>query len=177
GTGRSFLDLLATGSSALARDKVFLERERHANVRQGDLGYPCRAVRTHDFLYMRNFHPERWPAGDPQVWKAIGPFGDIDGGPTKDVVLKGRDEKQLSRFFQLACGKRPAEELYDVRTDPYELTNLADRPEYAPAKNTLRAELDQWMRETNDPRAAGEDERWDRYPYFGSEPKKKPDAQ
>lgn len=174
-TGRSFLDLL-TGESTVQRDQVFLERERHANVRHGDLGYPCRAIRTREFLYIRNFHPERWPAGDPQVWKAVGPFGDIDGGPTKDVVLGGRDDKELARFFQLACGKRPAEELYDVRKDPYELTNLADRLEYAETKSKLRAELDRWMRETKDPRFAGEDDRWDRYPYFGSEPTKKSDA-
>src|SRR5439155_7618361 len=132
-TGRSFLDLL-TGSSTVVRGRVFLERERHANVRQGDLGYPCRAIRTKEFLYIRNFHPERWPAGDPQMWKAVGPFGDIDGGPSKEVVLRGRENQELGRFFQLACGKRPAEELYDIRKDPYELTNLADQPDYAAAK-------------------------------------------
>jgi hypothetical protein len=46
-------------------------------------------MRTREFLYIRNFHPERWPAGNPQMWKAVGPFGDSDGGPDKDVVLKG----------------------------------------------------------------------------------------
>jgi uncharacterized sulfatase len=171
-TGRSFLDLLTTGTSAVARDRVFLERERHANVRRGDLGYPCRAVRTREFLYIRNFHPERWPAGDPEMWQAVGPFGDIDGGPAKDVVLRGKDDPKLAPFFALACGKRPAEELYDLAKDPYQLTNVAGRPEYAAARGKLRAELEQWMRDTGDPRAAGEDERWDRYPYHGREPRK-----
>jgi N-sulfoglucosamine sulfohydrolase len=170
-TGHSFLGLL-TGQSTVGRDCVFVERERHANVRHGNLGYPGRAIRTREFLYIRNFHPERWPAGDPQMWKAVGPFGDIDGGPTKDLMLQRRNDPQLRRFFQLACGKRPAEELYDVRKDPYQLTNVADRPEYAQTKKKLRAALDDWMRQTNDPRAAGDDDRWDRYPYFGSEPKK-----
>jgi arylsulfatase A-like enzyme len=174
-TGHSFLDLL-TGTSTVGRDRVFLERERHANVRRGNLGYPCRAVRTREFLYIRNFHPERWPAGDPQMWKAVGPFGDIDGGPSKELVLKGLDDNVLGRFFQLACGKRPHEELYDVRQDPYELTNLADRPEYAQTKRTLTKSLDEWMRTTNDPRASATDDRWDRYPYFGSEPKRKSDV-
>jgi uncharacterized sulfatase len=173
-TGRSFLDLLTTGTSTVARDRVFVERERHANVRQGDLGYPCRAIRTKEFLYLRNFHPERWPAGDPQMWKAVGPFGDIDGGPSKDVILKRRDEETIGRFFQLACAKRPAEELYDAVKDPHNLTNLAELPEYAETRRKLRAELDQWMHDTQDPRAKGEDGRWDGYPYFGNEPKKKP---
>jgi uncharacterized sulfatase len=174
-TGRSFLDLLTTGKSTVVRDQVFLERERHANVRKGDLGYPCRAIRTREYLYIRNFHPERWPAGDHEYWKAVGPFGDIDGGPTKEVLLKGRDDPKIGKLFQLACGKRPAEELYDVGKDPYQLTNVADQREYAAAKKQLRGELDRWMRATADPRAKGDDDRWDRYPYFGREPKKKPE--
>jgi hypothetical protein len=172
-TGRSFLDLLATGESKLTRDRVFVERERHANVRNGDLGYPARAIRTPEFLYIRNLHPERWPAGDPEEWKAVGPFGDIDGGPTKDLLLVGRDDPKIGKFFELACGKRPAEELYDAVKDPYQLVNLAEKPEFVDAKKKLRAELEQWMRDTNDPRANGDDDRWDKYPYFGG-PAKKP---
>jgi uncharacterized sulfatase len=172
-TGRSFLGLL-TGGPAEGRDRVFVERERHANVRAGDLGYPARAVRTRAFLYVRNFHPERWPAGDPEQWQSVGPFGDIDGGPTKDVLLQRRDETRFRPLFELACGKRPAEELYDLGKDPYEMTNVADRPEYAAAKAKLRAELERWMKETADPRAAGVDDRWDRYPYYGREPGKRP---
>ncbi len=172
-TGRSFLDLL-TGESKVVRDRVFTERERHANVREGDLGYPSRAIRTREFLYIRNFHPERWPAGDPETWKVVGPFGDIDAGPSKDVVIAGRDDPKIGKLFQLACGKRPAEELYEVAKDPYQLTNLADRAAYAETKQKLRAELDRWMRDTDDPRARGEDDRWDKYPYLGPVNKKKP---
>jgi len=171
-TGRSFLDLL-TGESTLPRDRVFLERERHANVRAGNLGYPCRAIRTKEYLLIRNFHPERWPAGDPEMWKAVGPFGDIDGGPAKELLLRKRDDPHIGKFFQLACGKRPAEELFDVVKDPHQLRNLADLPDYAEVKRKLRAELEQWMQRTGDPRASGNDDRWDRYPYFGTEPKKK----
>lgn len=58
-TGRSLIDLLV-GDGGSRRDAVFVEKERHANCREGNLGYPCRAIRTKDFLYIRNFHPERW---------------------------------------------------------------------------------------------------------------------
>jgi N-sulfoglucosamine sulfohydrolase len=171
-TGRSFLDLL-TSEATVARERVFVERERHANVRKGDLGYPSRALRTRAYLYIRNFHPERWPAGDPERWKDVGPFGDIDGGPTKNLLLEKRANPQIAKLFQLACGKRPAEELYDLTKDPYEMNNVADKAEYQKAKQELGAELDQWMRATGDPRAAGEDDRWDRFPYFGGGPKPK----
>jgi arylsulfatase A-like enzyme len=173
-TGRSFLDLLTTGESTVPRDRVFVERERHANVRKGDLGYPSRAVRTRDFLYVRNFHAERWPAGDPEMWRSVGPFGDIDGGPTKEVVLRGRNDPKVGRLFELACGKRPAEELYVLARDPYEMTNVADRPEFAEVKRRLRADLENWMKDTGDPRAEGVDDRWDRYSYHGREAKARP---
>ena len=159
---------LLAGAKQSGRDKVFLERERHANVRRGDLSYPMRAVRTNDFLYIRNLRPDRWPAGDPQVYFAVGDFGDIDPSPTKELLLARQDDPVIGRFFKLATGKRPAEELYDLRKDRGQINNVADKTEYAAAKKKLRAALDKWMRETGDPRATTDDDRWDRYRYFGS---------
>lgn len=166
-TGRSLATLLL-GQRQSGRDKVFLERERHANVRRGDLSYPARAIRTKDFLYIRNFRPDRWPAGDPKMYFAVGDFGDIDGGPSKELLLARRDDPLIGRFFKLATDKRPAEELYDLRKDAGQLNNVAERAEYAKAKRRLRAALDKWMRDTGDPRATTDDDRWDRYPYFGN---------
>jgi N-sulfoglucosamine sulfohydrolase len=166
-TGRSLMPLMTAGSQA-GRDRVFLERERHANVRRGNLSYPSRAVRTGDFLYIRNLRPDRWPAGDPERYFSVGDFGDIDGGPSKDLLLARRSDPSIARYFTLATGKRPAEELYDLRSDPAELENVAMKPGYANAKNQLREWLDRWMRDTGDPRATAEDDRWDRYPFFGN---------
>ncbi len=166
-TGRSLLPLL-TGGSDPTRDRVFLERERHAQVRQGDGSYPMRAVRTKDFLYIRNMRADRWPAGDPEMYFSVGPFGDIDGGPTKDLLLARRSDPAIARFFTLATAKRPAEELYDLRKDPAQRQNVAARAEYAAHKAELRAALENWMRQTGDPRLTPDDDRWDRYPYFGA---------
>ena len=168
-TGRSFLGLLTGGERPSGRDRVFLERERHANVRKGDLSYPVRAVRTKEFLYVRNLRPERWPGGDPEYYKAVGAFGDCDGSPTKDLILKMRNDSNTARFFELAFAKRPAEELYDLSTDPHQLVNVAAQPEFGPAKRRLRESLDRWTKETADPRATQDDDRWDTYPYFGAE--------
>jgi arylsulfatase A-like enzyme len=164
-TGKSLLPLVQ-GRSQRGREAVFLERERHANVRRGNPGYPARAVRTARFLYIRNLAPERWPAGDPELWHSVGPFGDCDPSPTKAFVLAHRDAPQWRRFFDLAFARRPAEELYDLEKDPEQTLNVAAQPEYAPALGRLRAELDRWMRKTNDPRWRGEDA-FDRYPYSG----------
>lgn len=166
-TGRTLMPLLA-GERQTGRDRVFLERERHAQVRQGDLGYPARAIRNKDFLYIRNFRPERWPAGDPEMYFSVGPFGDIDGGPTKDLLLQGRDNPAVARYFNLATQKRPAEELYDLRKDPQQLENVAGKAEYSGAKTVLQTALLNWMRETKDSRATTNADPWDAYPYFGA---------
>ena len=172
-TGRSLLGRLR-GENATGRDHVFIERERHANVRRGDWSYPVRAIRTKDYLYIRNLRPDRWPAGDPEHYFSVGPFGDIDGGPTKALLLEQRGNPSIARYFQLATAKRPAEELYDLRRDPDQLENVAGRPEHAAAQTQLRAELDRWLRTTGDPRATEDDDRWDKYPYYGAPAKERP---
>jgi len=166
-TGRSLMPLLAGGRQP-NRDRVFVERERHAQVRRGDLSYPARAVRTERFLYIRNFRPDRWPAGDPEMYFAVGPFGDIDGGPSKDLLLERRTDPATTRFFELATAKRPAEELYDVKKDPDQLRNIADQREYESDQKQLKAMLEEWMRDTQDPRISQDDDRWDKYPYYGN---------
>ena len=165
-SARSILPLAAGGPSK-GRDHVFLERERHAHVRRGNLSYPVRAVRTDEWLYIRNIRSDRWPAGDPEMVFSVGPYGDIDGGPSKTQMLERRSDPAIVRFFALATAKRPAEELYNLRADPDQLDNVAGDPGRSAVKAQLRRMLDEWMRSTGDPRATTDDDRWDRYPYYG----------
>ena len=165
-TGRSVLGLVR-GQSQPLRDRVFIERERHAHVRAGNLSYPVRAIRTRDYLYVRNFRPDRWPAGDPQLVFSVGPFGDIDGGPAKSLLIDRRNDPAFARYFLLATAKRPAEELYDLRADPHQLENVAGQPAHRDGQRRLRQQLDGWLRETGDPRMTEDDDRWDRFPYYG----------
>jgi arylsulfatase A-like enzyme len=170
-TGRSFVGLLA-GRKSKINDAVFTERERHAYSREGNLSYPARAVRMKDFLYIRNLRPDRGPAGDDKALSDLGLFGDIDRSPSKSLVVEHRDDLDIAKFFNLTCARRPAEELFDVRKDPWQIENVAGRPEYASIKRRLRGILDRWLKDTADPRALDpSDDRWDRYPYVGRQPK------
>ena len=171
-SARSILSV-AEGGDAQARDRVFIERERHAHVRSGNLSYPVRAVRTGEWLYIRNFRPDRWPAGDPETVFSVGPFGDIDGGLSKTLLLERRGDPAIGRFFGLATAMRPAEELYDLQADPEQVLNVAADPARGAIKARMRRMLDEWMRTTGDPRATTDDDRWDRYPYYG-QPTKAP---
>jgi uncharacterized sulfatase len=164
--GKSLLALLLSGKQGRidpSRDRAFTARERHSSSRPGNLGYPIRALRTGEFLYLRNFTPQRWPAGDPQGEEG---YYDIDESPSKAFLLRHRTSDEYGRYFRLAVGKRPAEELYDVKKDPGNLVNLAERPEYAEARKRLQAELDLYLTKTGDPRASGRGEVFERYPRY-----------
>lgn len=149
--------------SSFRRPAVFLERERHANVRHGNLSYPVRGVRTPSHLYLRNFEPSRWPAGDPEFYWAVGPYGDVDASPSKQFLLDTKPQP----YFDLCFSKRPAEELYHLASDPDQVRNLASDPAAAQIKRDLSAMVTRWMADTADPRAKGPTTLWDNFPYSG----------
>jgi N-sulfoglucosamine sulfohydrolase len=173
-TGRSLMPLLAATESGRldpARDHVTFGKERHvpSQARPSMAGYPCRGIRTDDWLYIQNFAPARGPAGiadaeqTPMGWA----FSDCDDGPTKTAILGLQDDPVGQRFFALAFGLRPAEELYDLRADPHQLVNLAGEPRFDARKQRLSAALTAELESTGDPRAVGDGEEFDSYPYYG----------
>jgi arylsulfatase A-like enzyme len=164
-TGRSLLPMLRSKSQGKLekdRDHVFTGRERHTQMRAGGVGYPMRAVRTRDFLYIRNYEPDRWPSGDPPS------FGDIDNGLSKEFVATHNDGAEYGKFYQLACAKRPAEELYDLKHDAAQQVNVASVAKYAGEKNKLAKMLKDFLTQTNDPRETGQKVIWETSPYYGA---------
>ena len=153
--------------AAPGRAEVLLERERHAQVRAGDLSYPVRGLRTDSFLYLRNFFPDRWPAGDPEAVLSVGAYGDVDNSITKMLILdRRRPDGDTTDHFRLAFAKRPPEELYDLHKDPQQLTNLATAEEYATTLTDYASRLDAFMQSTHDPRASDPQSTfWDKTRY------------
>ncbi len=86
---------------------------------------------------------------------------------TKTAILGLQDDPVGQRFFALAFGLRPAEELYDLRADPHQLVNLAGEPRLDARKQRLSAALTAELESTGDPRAVGDGEEFDSYPYYG----------
>ncbi len=156
-TGRSLAAILHSEKSGWIenREVMLIGKERHDIGRANDLGYPVRAIRTRDFLYVHNFHPGRWPAGNPET-----DFGNCDPGPTKEVikVLGGH-------YYELCFGKRPPDELYDLRCDPECVNNLASDLAFAQTVGQLRDTMMRMLKEDGDPRALGTAAVFDTYQY------------
>ena len=167
-SARSMTDIFANQETA-TRDASYVAMERHDGCRAGGKGYPCRAIRTENFLYIHNFEPTRWPSGSPDASvcaRAI-PYGEIDDSPTKTFMMENRDTHDVAALAELSFGKRPAEELYDIANDPYQMTNLAGSRDHQAIQEKLRARLFDRLAETQDPRVVGGTVDWDYYPYYG----------
>jgi len=179
-TGQSFTGLLKSKAEGLIdrehRSFVLHGKERHVPGQEEHMGgYPVRAIRTHDYLYIRNFEEERWPSGTPNYREAAIPYcwlGDCDNGPTKSYMVNAREkDDEHQKLYALAFGKRPSEELYDCRTDPEQLMNVAEDPAYAEIKEQLSAQLMEQLMATGDPRAHGGGEEFDSIPFLGNGPR------
>ena len=159
-TGKSIAAILRSEKSGMIenRDTMLIGKERHDIGRPDDLGYPVRALRTKDYLYVHNFHPERWPAGNPET-----DFGNVDPSPTKEVI------KALGgHFYDLSLGKRLPDELYDLKLDPECVNNLANDLAHVPMMQDLQYKMMEMLRADEDPRALGHEEIFDTYTYQGA---------
>jgi arylsulfatase A-like enzyme len=162
-TGKSLAAILRSEKSGWIedRDVMLTGKERHDIGRPDDLGYPVRAIRTKEFLYVHNFHPDRWPAGNPET-----DFGNCDASPTKEVI------KALGgHFYDLSFGKRPAESLYRITDDPECVRNLANDLAFKEKMEDLRYRMMDMLKAEGDPRALGQSEVFDTYKYLGGRTK------
>lgn len=185
-TGSSFARLLAGQASGRldpeGRPDIVFGRERHTVAQEmpDTGGYPSRGIRTPEYLYIRNYRPGRWPAGTPNSERTRSGnqwYADCDGSPTKTYMVENRDvDEAHRRGYRLSFAKRPAEELYDLRTDPGQLVNLAEDSTHAETLAGLRARLQQRQTDLHDPRAAhpDDDHHFEQYPYLGGGGGKRP---
>jgi arylsulfatase A-like enzyme len=156
-TGKSFLNILTTGRPDPSRDMMIIAKERHDIGRPGDAGYPVRAIRTREYLYVRNYQPDGGPAGLPETG-----YRDVDDGPTKTFLLSRFDQ-----YFKLNFGRRPAEELYDIRVDPDCVNNLAQDLNFALTMRQLRERMESTLQAEGDPRFNGNAAFFDTIRYTG----------
>ena len=101
-----------------------------------------RAARDHRYKYLRNYFPDRGyylPLAYREQMAAM------------QELLRLRDAGQLTDVqAQWFRDRKPVEELFDTRNDPYELRNLAGQPEYEEKLVELRTATDEWLARVGD---------------------------
>ncbi len=180
----SVLQAEGEGQIDPARSQVFIGRERHVEMaREGNLPYPQRAIRTADYALVINFKPDRFPLGDHYLLNSDNPpsteevtestfvtLPDEDAGPTKAWLVDHRNDPQWSNAFEHAYGKRPHEELFDLRKDPHQMHNVAHDPAYAKVLNDLRSRLMNELTHSGDPRVIEDGKFFETPPMAGPLP-------
>ena len=167
-SGRSLYTYLKTGVSD-KRDHVIFGRERHTLSQKypSKEGYPSRGIRTDKYLLIKNYKPDLWPAGVPTNSTRGVDFSDCDFGPTKQFILKNRDDSNIQKFYDICFAKRPKFELYDLEKDPDQLKNLAYDEEYESIRKELYSKLKQQLVITADPRVVGKECKFKEFKYYG----------
>ena len=130
--GQDFL-----GAGALPRAELFTMRDRRDETVDR-----IRALRTQRFKYIRNFYPER-------PWNQFNAYKKYRYPVLTLMEVmheKGQLNPEQARFF---APQRPAEELYDLQADPFEVHSLAAVPAYADTLALLRQRLNTWLAQTD----------------------------
>jgi N-sulfoglucosamine sulfohydrolase len=183
-TGRSLWPILKSDKTGLVdptRTQVFTGRERHVEDARADfMPYPQRAIRTADHVLIVNFHPERWPLGDPyNLADGKTPSGselenntritlaDVDSSPTKAWLVQQRNTPEWKAHYDWVFAPRPKYELYDLKADPHETKNLADDPAHATIKADLEKRLLAELTRTGDPRMVDDGKYFESPPLSG----------
>jgi N-sulfoglucosamine sulfohydrolase len=138
-SGRSFLGVLR-GEKGAHRDKVFITHSGDGDMNR----YPLRAVRTQDWKYIRNLDP------DAEHHTHIDRAAAGDGRDYWDSWVEKAKSDLAAAGIVRRYHKRPVDELYDLKADPWELENLAADPKHADRLKALRADLDAWMKDQGD---------------------------
>ena len=186
-TGRSLWNVLQSdrqGQVDPTRTWVVAGRERHVEVARPDYSpYPQRALRTLDHVLIVNFKPDRWPLGNPYrldgtneptfdevAQTTFVTLPDDDAGPTKAWFVGARKSPEWSALFEKFYGRRPMFELYDLKTDPHEMNNVAESPAYAAVRKEMTDRLFTILRETGDPRMLEDGKYFETPPLAGPLP-------
>lgn len=132
--GVSFAEVL-TDPELEVRDHIIGEHNWH------DYQAHERAVRTKDFLYIRNAFPEL---------NASPPADAVNSITYQEMIRLYRKGELAEQYQDCFIVPRPEEELYNTEKDPYEWYNLAENPEYKSELSDMRNILDTWITATQD---------------------------
>jgi N-sulfoglucosamine sulfohydrolase len=160
-TGKSWRPILESekaGQVIAERDHVLIGKERTDVGRPHNWGYPIRGIVTATHLYLKNYEPTRWPAGNPETG-----YLDTDGSPTKSLILEMGRKDRNDKYWRLNFGLRGAEELYDLSVDADCAHNLAGESVHEEKIQHLETRMETALKAQGDPRMVGQGKIFDEY--------------
>jgi N-sulfoglucosamine sulfohydrolase len=129
---------LLAGQTGPARSYVFGAVDRCDETVQR-----FRTVRDKRYRYIRNFYPERPLLQANQYKQQQYPVWNL----LKELNAAGK----LTPAQAVLCSPQmPAEELYDLESDPFEMANLATSPNHRAILQQLRSVLGRWIEDSQD---------------------------
>jgi N-sulfoglucosamine sulfohydrolase len=135
--GKSFLSILR-GEDRQIHEHVFAQHTT-VGVNGFKEPYPSRMVRDTRYKLISNLAPNN-----------VFTIGGIHkGAPIDSWIEDAKSNPELAKRVDWLF-RRPGVELYDMQQDPFEMTNLADDPQYATVRSGLQAKLDAWMAQQGD---------------------------
>jgi N-sulfoglucosamine sulfohydrolase len=179
-TGKSMFPILKSTQSGIIdkqREFVLVGRERHTHARADNLGYPARAIRTHQYLYIKNLKPNLMPMGDlpptdpnlalqnPKLAPITEGYEDIDASPTKTFMINNK--AKFPELFKMSFEKRDAIQLYDIKKDPFCMNDISKQKNMQSVCAKLDKKLIEKLIEQNDPRMTANGDIFESYPRFG----------
>lgn len=135
--GKSFKESLL-GNDVRIRDYAFAQHTSRG-IYSGPPAYASRMVTDGRWKLIWNIHHDKEfknTAIELKFYKSW-----LKKAAAGDDFAKKRTESYI---------KRPQWELYDLKSDPWELTNVADKPENEEVLSRLKIELEKWMRQQGD---------------------------
>ncbi|HXH98844.1 MAG TPA: sulfatase [Sphingobacteriaceae bacterium] len=143
--GKSFKKVLF-GQTNNFRNYVFGVHTTRGII-SGSEAYAIRSARSDKYLYIHNLNYKN-------------KFSNVVTRSPMHQQWLNKNQTGRGYFYE----KRPEEELYDIRNDPYELVNLAKKPEMKKVKDDLKSQLASFMKQQGDMGIATEMKALERQP-------------
>lgn len=133
--GKSFVAVL-NGEKMSHNDWVFATHTTRG-IYNGSEAYATRAVTDGNFLFIRNLH------ADAAFQNMV---------TAKDKIFRSWEtiDSDFARERVSSYQKRPAEELFNLKSDPWCFKSLAGDAGFAAKQKVMQTELDSWMRQQGD---------------------------
>lgn len=173
-SGRSFLNVLLSEKSGRVdstRNWTVGGLEWHGEL--DPVNKSCRMIRDDRYQYIINYSDgPRMVIPDNACLPDNEYVNTARTADVSDLLIAHPNHPAVKSYLPILVDPPPFEELFDCETDPFELKNLANLPEFMEVKARLKARLENYQRQTNDPRITGDMELFNKTRAFVQERKR-----